>query len=250
MTKNIAYRLRQILLTTAILTATLLTPTPSAATQKAAPQGQLDMELIKTESTNPDSKYYYPKLLRMFLSNDTVMTDEDYKYFYYGTMYQEDYDPYRPNPYKQELEQTRPLYFKQENLTRTERAQIESLAKRSLENNPLDLSQLMYRVYVYEKNRKFNLAKIWKHKLDRLLMTIARSGKGDNQEDAWVVVYPSHEFEFFNIAGGSVISQDFEPPYYEKLKVRHKNSETTTEHYFNLRYLLEQYYAKHPDEVQ
>lgn len=220
----------------------------SASAQSIKPSHP-DMEKIKTESTNPRSQYYYPKLLKMFMSNDTVMTTEDYRYFYYGTMFQEDYNPYRPYPYDDELKQTQPLYFKQESLTRDERRQIESLAKKSLENNPLDLTQLMYRVYVYEKNQKFNLAKIWKHKLDRLLLTIANSGTGDSQEQAWVVVYPSHEFEFFNIPGGSVKSSEFLPPYYEKLTVQNKKGDKTTEHYFNLHHMLEQYYLKHPEEA-
>ena len=36
-----------------------------------------DLEKIKTESTDPDSRYYYPRLLKMFMSNDTVMTDDE-----------------------------------------------------------------------------------------------------------------------------------------------------------------------------
>jgi hypothetical protein len=209
-----------------------------------------DMQSIKKESTDPNSKYYYPKLLAMFMSNDTIMTADDYKYFYYGTMFQEDYNPYRANPYQQELRAAEPLYYKQENLTRAERATVESLAKKSLENNPIDLRQLMYRVYVFEQNKKFNLAKIWKHKFDHLLLTIAASGTGTDKEGAWVVVYPSHEFEFFNLSGGSVESQDFEEPYYEKLTVRNKKGDQTTEHYFDLHHMLEQYYLKHPEESQ
>lgn len=208
-----------------------------------------DMEDIKRQSTDPSSKYYYPSLLAKFMSNDTVMTADDYRYFYYGTMFQEDYDPYRPYPFETELKQTAPLYLKQEGLTRAERTQIESLAKKSLEFNPLDLSQLMYRVYVYEQNKKFNLAKIWKHKLDHLLLTIANSGTGTTPEEAWVVVYPRHEFDFFNLSGGSVESQQFEQPYYEKLTVRNKKGDKTDTYYFNLHHLLEQYYLKHPDEI-
>ncbi len=51
-----------------------------------------DLEKIKTESTDPDSRYYYPRLLKMFMSNDTVMTDDaemtddDYRYLYFGTL--------------------------------------------------------------------------------------------------------------------------------------------------------------------
>lgn len=226
-----------------------LTMAAGAFSASAATPQKPDLEKIKAESLNPQSQYYYPKLLKMFMSNDTLMTDQDYRYFYYGTLFQEDYNPYRAYPYEQELEQTRSLYFKQEDLTRAERAQIEQLAKKSLENNPLDLSQLMYRVYVYEKNKKYNLAKIWKHKLDHLLLTIASSGTGDDPENAWVIVYPSHEFEFFNLSGGSVESKEFLPPYYESLTVRNRKGDKTSTHYFNLHQLLQQYYMKHPDEL-
>lgn len=208
-----------------------------------------DMDAIKRESTDPQSKYYYPKLLKMFMSNDTVMTADDYRYFYYGTMFQEDYNPYRVNPYEKEEKQIEPLYFKKESLTRAERASIEDLARRSLANDPLNLRQLMYRVYVYEQNKKFNLAKIWKHKLDHLLLTIASSGTGASPEEAWVVVYPRHEFDFFNLSGGSVESQEFQPPYYEKLQVRNKKGDRLDTHYFSLHHLLEQYYLKHPNEL-
>lgn len=209
-----------------------------------------DFADIKAQSTDPASRYYYPTLLKQFMSNDTVMTPEDYKYFYYGTMFQEDYDPYRPNPYEAELRQVEPLYFKKENLTRAEAGQIEALARKSLEDNPVNLSQLMFRVYVYEKNRKYNLAKIWKHKLDNLLLTIANSGTGDTPEAAWVIVYPRHEFDFFNLSGGSVLQQDFVEPYYERVTVRNKKGDKTNEHYFDLHHLLEQYYLKHPEEAQ
>lgn len=207
-----------------------------------------DMDAIREASTDPNSKYYYPRLLEMFMSNDTVMTADDYRYFYYGSMFQEDYNPYRESPYENQIKQMEKLYLKQEHLTRAERQSIEELAKKCLEDNPLDLRQLMYRVYVYEQNKKYNLAKIWKHKLDRILLTIAASGSGTTPEDAWVVAYPSHEFEFFNLSGGSVTGREFQPPYYDKLTVRNKKGDKVAEHYFNLHTLLEQYYLKHPEE--
>lgn len=246
-TLSATHRITRCILTALVAAVALLGADRAAARMPSFEHP--DMQRIKAESTDPDSKFYYPRLLRMFMANDTIMTPEDYRYFYYGTMFQEDYNPYRENPFKDELERTSPLYLKKENLTRAERAQIESLAKRSLENNPLDLSQLMYRVYVYEQNKKFNLAKIWKRKYENILMTIARSGDGETPETAWVVVYPSHEFEFFNLVGGSVLSNEFQPPYYEKFTVRHKNGDKTSTHYFDLHHLLEQYYAKHPEEA-
>jgi len=209
-----------------------------------------DIELIKTETTNPDSRYFYPKLLDKFMANDTAMTRDDYQYFYYGTMFTEDYNPYRPNPFDLQIKALEPVYLKREHLTRSERRRIEDVAKKVLANNPLELRQLMYLVYVYEQNQKFNLAKIWKSKLDSLLLTIARSGTGADAEHARVVVYPRHEFDFFNLSGVSVTEQQFVEPYYEKLTVTTgKKDAKPSEHYFNLRYLLEQYYAKHPSEL-
>ena len=184
----------------------------------------------------------------MFMSNDTVMTDKEYEYFYYGTMFQEDYNPYRESTYKDEAKNLEHLYLKQEHLTGKEKKEIETLSMKAIQDNPLDLRQLMYRVYVLEQNSKVNLAKIWRHKLDKILMTIARSGDGAKPETAWVVAYPRHEFEFFNLSGGSVTNQQFQPPYFDKLTVTNKNGNETQDYYFNLHTMLEQYYLKHPEE--
>ncbi|MCI5978804.1 MAG: DUF4919 domain-containing protein [Bacteroidales bacterium] len=207
-----------------------------------------DMEAIRKATTDPASELNYTRLLDMFMSNDTVMTDKEYEYFYYGTMFQEDYNPYRESPYKDEAKNLEHLYLKQEHLTGKEKKEIETLSLKAIQDNPLDLRQLMYRVYVLEQNRKVNLAKIWRRKLDKILMTIARSGDGTKPETAWVVVYPRHEFEFFNLSGGSVTNQQFQPPYFDKLTVSNKNGNETQDYYFNLHTMLEQYYLKHPEE--
>lgn len=207
-----------------------------------------DMEAIRKATTDPTSELNYTRLLDMFMSNDTVMTDKEYEYFYYGTMFQEDYNPYRESPYKDEAKNLEHLYLKQEHLTGKEKKEIETLSLKAIQDNPLDLRQLMYRVYVLEQNRKVNLAKIWRRKLDKILMTIARSGDGTKPETAWVVVYPRHEFEFFNLSGGSVTNQQFQPPYFDKLTVSNKNGNETQDYYFNLHTMLEQYYLKHPEE--
>ncbi len=209
-----------------------------------------DFERIKAETLNPASQYYYPNLLKSFLSNDTTMTDDGYHYLYYGAMFQEDYNPYRPNPFQAELKATEPLYFKHGTHTRGEKRQIQDLAKKMLADNPLHLTQLMYLVYSYEQEGKFNHAKIWKHKLDHLLLTISRSGTGADPEHALVVVYPAHEFDFFNLSGVTVESQTFREPYYEKVTVRAPGQSESREYWFDLHHVLEQYYLKHPSELK
>lgn len=215
-----------------------------AATRTAHP----DFQAIRSKTLNPDSEYYYPRLLKLFLSSDTTMTDDDYHYFYYGAMFQEDYNPYRENPYADELNATQPLYYRHGTLSRNEKTQIQRLAEKSLANNPLNLTQLSYLVYAYEQLGKNNLAAIWRNKLNHLILTIARSGTGADKEHAIVISYPSHEFEYFNLSGATVEDQFFEEPYYEHVTVRMPGASDTKEYWFNLHHILEQYYDKHPTE--
>lgn len=208
-----------------------------------------DLDKIKMESTDPTSKYYYPRLLKMFMSNDTVMTDDDYRYFYYGTLFQEDFDPYREPVDAERLNSIEPLYYKTEH-TNAEKDMMMQYAQAELANNPIDLVQLKNLIYVYEKKQKVNLAKIWKHKLNHLLLTIASSGTGADTDNAWIVVYPRHEYDFLNLSGLTAQAQEFVPPYYEHITVQPKSEKDPTGYYFDIHSLLEQYYLKHPGEMQ
>lgn len=207
-----------------------------------------DFKDIQERTLDPESQYYYPKLLKSFLSNDTTMTEDDYHYFYYGTMFQEDYNPYRPNPYASEVSKTEPLYYKHGTLSRSEKTQIQNVAEKSLASNPINLKQLSYLVYAYEQLGKHNLAKIWKHKLNNIILVISHSGTGADKEHAWVIVDPQNEFDYFNLSGANVESQDYEPPYYERVTVRPPGATDTRQYWFDLHHILEQYYRKHPSE--
>lgn len=239
------YKRHKSILTASIMLMLFFTVSFAAPRTTSHP----DFEKIKAETLNPQSQYYYPVLLKSYLSNDTTMTDDEYHYFYYGIMFQEDYNPYRPYPFEKELSATEPLYYKHGTHSRGEKNQIMDLAIKSLANNPLHLKQLMYLVYAYEQAGKNNLAAIWKHKLNHILLTISRSGTGADPEHAFVIVDPQHEFDFFNLSGATVEGQQFQEPYYEKVTVRAPGATDTREYWFDLHHILEQYYAKHPSEL-
>ena len=214
----------------------------------ARPTTHPDFKAIREETHNPDSKFYYPRLLAAYFSNDTTMTDDDYHYLYYGSMFQEDYNPYRINPFEAELKATEPLYSRHGTLTRSEKRQIQQLAEKSLANNPFNLKQLSHLIYAYEQSDKTNLAKIWQHKLNRLLLTIAASGTGADKEHAIVVVDPSNELDFFFLSNIVPEGREYEPPYYECFLVRPPGATEPRKVWFDLHHLLEQYYLKHPTE--
>jgi hypothetical protein len=207
-----------------------------------------NMERIKAETTNPASKNYYPKLMKLFLQNDTAMTKEEFTYLYYGYLFQEDYDPYRHTYDQEELKKMDPLYHKSKH-SKTECRSIMEFARTALADNPLDLRQLNYLIYSYERLDKVNLARIWQFKLNHLLLVIASSGTGADPANAWTVVLPQHEYDFLNLSGLSAVGQKYEPPYYDYISVTPKKEGDATGYYFEIKNILEEYYRKHPSEA-
>ncbi|MBD5163106.1 MAG: DUF4919 domain-containing protein [Bacteroidales bacterium] len=219
-----------------------------AKTNIRAALGVPDMEAIAAASVDPASEYYYPRLLEEFLRNDTTMTNEQFQYFYYGTMFQEDYDPYREAPASALLQELLPIYAKDKR-TRAERNKMLDYADIVLQSNPVDLRQLTNRIYVYEQNGKYDLAKIWQFKLNHLLLVIAASGNGSDPQNAFVVVYPQHEYDFLNLSGQIATSQKFEAPYYDYIVTTRRDNGAQGGYYFNISELLNQYFIKHPGEL-
>lgn len=210
--------------------------------------GRPNLDSIAAATTDRNSRFYYPRLLRSFMNNDTTMTTQEFQYFYYGTLFQEDYDPYRGSPNPALLEEVTPIYSKA-NRTRSDRDKMQSYASQVIADNPVDLRQLTNRIYVYEQNRKYDLAKIWQYKLNHLLLVIAASGTGTDAENAWMVVYPQHEYDFLNLSGLTATSQRFEPPYFDYITVNKRNANDPDGYYFDISELLRQYFIKHPSEL-
>lgn len=235
------------ILTLAISAAVSLCASSASASKSTI--GKPDLEAIRIATTNPQSEYYYPKLLKRFNTLDTLMNSQDFQYLYYGTMFQEDYDPYRKPVKPGELESLANIYLKPEP-NRSERGRIEAYANAALADNPIDLQQLNHRIFVYEKNGKEEHARIWQYKLNHLLEVIARSGTGADGDNAWIVVYPGHEYYLLNLMKTRVTGQNYEAPYdiIEGQPIAEKNPKTQR-YYFNIEPMLEQYYLKHPEEA-
>ena len=233
---------------TNITLAALLVFCASAAwgrTDARSELGRPDLEKISAATTDESSPYYYPRLLRAFMANDTTMSAEEFQYFYYGTLFQEDYDPYRASPNPALLEELTPIYAK-ERRSRADREKMLDYAMQVLNDNPVDLRQLTNRIYVYEQNAKFDLAKIWQYKLNHLLLVIAASGTGSDAENAWTVVYPQQEYDFLNLSGITATGQHFEPPHYDYIMVEQRNDSDCEGYFFNIGEMLKQYFLKHP----
>lgn len=209
-----------------------------------------DLEMIRAATLDPKSPFYFPKLMAKYNVNDTVMSPEEFRYFYLGYMFQEDFDPYRESPYSNITDSLR------QNPTHT-RAEIDTIVKYaqlSLEDNPFDLRQMSFLIHVLKEKRKDMWAKIWEYRLENLLAAIKSTGTGDSVDNAWYVMYPAHEYDMVQLLGYEAVAADYIEPGYDYLTVQPdetssgNRNKTAKGFYFNVIVPQEQYVLKHPGE--
>lgn len=218
-----------------------------AAPEKKNQPQKPDMEQIKKEVLDPSSSYYYPKLVKLFESKDTSMTLDQFRHLYLGYVFQEDYNPYRRSAYSSKVEE---LYFRDKH-THAECDTIIHYAELSLKDDPFDLRQMNFLIYAYREKKKNNLANIWQYKLNHLLEAIISTGTGLDEENAWVVINPQHEYNILNFHNYVVEAQEDRPPHYDYIRVAPKENAKTDEpkgFFFDVLYILQEYYRKFPEE--
>ena len=209
-----------------------------------------NLEEIKAKTLDPKSQYYFPKLMAKYNRNDTVMTNEEYRYFYLGYMFQEDYDPYRTSPYSGVTDELR----LKSSHTKEEIDTIRKYAELSLRDNPFDLRQMSFLVHVLKEKRKDMSAKIWEYRLEHLLGAIKSTGTGEDIENAWFVIYPVHEYDLVRLLGYEAVDVDFIEPSYDYITVkpdedtqRRLRDKVAQGFYFNVDMPTAQYVMKHPE---
>lgn len=209
-----------------------------------------DLDKIREVTLDPKSKFYFPKLMEKYNRNDTIMTGEEYRYFYLGYMFQEDYDPYRTSPYSGVTDSLR----MKTTHTKEEIDTIRKYAELTLRDNPFDLRQMSFLVHVLKEKRKDMSAKIWEYRLEHLLGAIKSTGTGESLDKAWYVVYPMHEYDMVQLLGYQATDAEFFDPGVDYLSVqpdpgsqiKHRNP--AKGFYFNVGVPQSQYELKHPEE--
>ena len=209
-----------------------------------------DLEEIRKTTLDPQSPYYFPKLMRKYEVNDTTMTNDEFRHLYLGYMFQEDYDPYRLSPYAGITDELRskPTH------TRAEIDTITKYAQLALADNPFDLRQMSFLIHVLKERRKDMRAKIWEYRLEHLLGAIKSTGTGEDQQNAWYVIYPVHEYDMVQLLGYEATDAAFIEPGYDYLTVRpdetdkRKRDKSAQGFYFDVRIPQEQYELKHPED--
>lgn len=205
-----------------------------------------DLALIKKQINDRTSPYYYPRLMDEYQRNDTLMKIDKFRHLYLGYMFQEDYNPYRPSVIESNVDQQS---LNKGELSRQECDSVITQSQLELQNRPFDLMQMSNLIKALKLKGKTNLAKIWQYKFDYILMAIASTGTGADEENAWYVIEPQHEYVLLNAMGYIVTNHLFYEPYYEYLTVRTAQKAKAGGFYFNIHTVLQEYYRKYPEEL-
>lgn len=268
----------------AILTLVAVLLSVPASAQKKLKVEKPDLEKIRTETLDPESDFFYPKLQKIYEANDTVMTPEQFRYYYFGAMYQEDYNPYRKSDFTDRTDsllnlnraavQRRDSTMKahrnskmgtyelnrryKEASTHTIREQKEIVrnAELALNDNPFDIQSMYMLSRLLQDMGKNMSSRIWDYRLENLLGAIISSGSGKSEDDPFVVVSPDHEYFLLEVLGYDVDDYEFIEPGFDYLKVhpidpsRIPSSKTPAGFYFDVRPLIEQYNMKYPENTE
>ena len=212
-----------------------------------------DLETIRQMTLDPASKFYFPKLRERYEKNDTTsMSPEDFRNFYLGYMFQEDFDPYRVSPYSSMTDglRNKPKHTKEEIDTIIKYSQL------ALDDNPFDLRQMSFLIHVLKESKKNMRAKIWEYRLENLLGAIKSTGTGESVDKAWFVIYPSHEYDMVQLLGYEAVDAQFIDPGYDYLAVqpdesdKRRRDKSAKGFYFNIMVPQQQYELKHPEELE
>lgn len=205
-----------------------------------------DLAEIRRATLDRTSPYYYPRLMAEFQRNDTLMKIDKYRHLYLGYMFQEDYNPYRSSERTITYDAT---INRAKKLTRQECDSVIAYSEKALADNPFNLGEMVMLINALRGKGKTNLANIWQYKLNYLLMAIVSTGTGLDEDNAWYVIEPQHEYVLLNMMDYTVSDHVFYDPCYEYITVTNPERKSPRGYYFNIGPLLEEYYRKHPDEL-
>ena len=203
---------------------------------------KVDFDHIKEVIRNPNNAYYYPKLMKAYNSDDTTLSIEAWRNFYYGYTFQEDYNPFRESIYSNVVEQ---LYYKQPH-SRAECDSIEKYAEKSLNDNMFDLNQMNFYIYVLKEKKKHTRAAVCQYKLDRLIAAIMSSGRG-TKEEPWVVIAPEHEYNIINFLGFVATEHETLDGGIDYIKVQPVAGKSAEGFYFDISRMMQVAALKFPD---
>jgi len=162
-----------------------------------------DYQAIKNEILKKDSKFNYKKQLQRLQDSDTTLTNEEYRYLYFGYFFQPEYSPYSVSPDEEALSK----YYRSETIEAKDYPEIIRLATHSISKDPFDLRQMNFLAYIYHLSGDEVMAKKTSAKFQGIFEAILSSGDGKSCETGFHVLTVGHEYVFLNVFELQSVSQ-------------------------------------------
>ncbi len=152
---------------------------------------------IKKHIKNKKSPLFYESLMNRFKNADSTMTLEEKRHLYYGYIFDENYSPYASSEYNDSLR----TVLQKEKLDSLDLINVVYFTDKVLLDNPFDLRAINYQLYSLKQigdKTTFNKKVIQFRTIIDALMS---SGNGKSKEEAFYVIYISHEYVLLDILG-------------------------------------------------
>jgi hypothetical protein len=149
----------------------------------------IDFDLIKSQTQDTTSTFYYPVLIQKFLQFDTTLTDKEFCYIYYGNVFTDKYNPYGTGEDEKKFME----FYKQEKFQ-----EAIPFGLNTLIDNPVNLKILYKMLVCYHKLGDKITAKKYANLYFGLLNEIYKSGDGKSIETAFVVIKVNDEYQVLN----------------------------------------------------
>ncbi len=135
--------------------------------------------------------------MNRFQQADSTMTLDEKRHLYYGYIFDENYSPYSRSDYGDSLR----VVLRKEKMDSLDFNKIVDYTTKMLFENPFDLNAINYQLFSLEQlgnEESFEKRAI---QLRTIVDALISSGNGKTKEEAFYVIYTSHEYDLLNILG-------------------------------------------------
>ena len=151
-----------------------------------------DFKVIEKTIADKNSPLYYSKLIERYEANDTTLTNNEYRYLYYGYSFQAAYSPYGRPALSDDLKKS---------IADKDNEKIISLEKKILKEFPFNLRDLNRLVNTLDKKGDTAEATIYYKKLLGVANAIFSTGDGRTDSTAMYVISVDHEYDMIGLLG-------------------------------------------------
>ncbi len=146
---------------------------------------------IKRNIKKTKSDLNYSLLFKKYNNAQSTMTLKEKRHLYYGFIYQTSYKPFNTSKYRDSL-----TVYSKGKITKNNIDKLLFFSNHALQENPFNIEVLIYKAYLYKKNKNFEGFKITKNKLNIIYSAISSSGDGLSKSTAYHVIYRNHKMNF------------------------------------------------------